>query len=156
MASVREQSIEVRSHIIVSDGGSLGPMVKYNEAARAVDTSWLSILDDDNYWLQDHVATILPHLDNADVVYTVDACGSRPFIQMVGLSTDELLPLFDLGRNSLDQSCAIRTEMYCRVGGFCIDYAPRSWPDQDLWYRIAEAGGRFVGVPKATWFYTVR
>lgn len=156
MESVREQSLGVRAHLISSDDATLGAMTKYNELAKAVRTKWLSILDDDNYWFHDHVETIAPYFRDADVIYTWDAGNTRPRSDLTGMSPKELMPLFDGTRNSLDQSCAIRTSMFRKVRGFRNDFAPRAWPDQDLWYRLAEAGARFLAVPKETWFYQTR
>ena len=153
--SVRRQTVGVSAHLISSDDGSLGPLVKYNMLARAVETPWLAILDDDNYWLDDHVETIAPEFDNADVIYTWDAGGTRPRIQLARFTQSELLEHFAV-TNSVDQSCAIRTEMSRQVGGFQEPVDGRTWMDQDLWYRIAKMGGRFLAIPKATWFYAAR
>ena len=153
MESVRRQTVGVHAHFIASDDGELGPLVKYNSLARAVDTEWLAILDDDNYWLDEHVETIVPYLDNADVIYTWDAGGTRPRKQLAGLSQERLVEHFTID-NSVDQSCAVRTEMFLRVGGF-QEHESRTM-DRDLWLRIAQAGGRFMAIPKMTWFYSLR
>lgn len=154
MESVRDQTVRVDSHLIIADDGSLGPIEKYNRAFRSVTTSWISILDDDNWWFHDHVETIQPFFDQADVIYTKDAGHTRPCQDLSARSQAEIVDLF--GRtNVLDQSCAIRSEMFQRVGGFSTDHAPREM-DQDLWYRIAQAGGRFHAIQKETWFYTAR
>ena len=152
--SVRRQTVGVSAHLISSDDGSLGPLVKYNQLARAVDTEWLAILDDDNYWLDEHVETIAPEFDNADVIYTWDAGGTRPRIQLSWMTQTDPVRHFT-ETNTLDQSCAIRTEMFREVGGFRDNDAGRAM-DHDLWLRIAQAGGRFLAVPKFTWFYSMR
>jgi hypothetical protein len=43
-----------------------------------VQTPWVAVLNDDDSWLPHHVETVLPHLHDADVVYTYDASGSKP------------------------------------------------------------------------------
>ena len=150
--SVRRQTLSVHAHLIASDDGSIGPLEKYNLLARAVDTEWLAILDDDNYWLDDHVETIAPEFDNADVLYTWDGGGTRPRKQLAKYTQDQLVQHFT-ETNTLDQSCAVRTEVFRSVGGFQL--SPRSM-DHDLWLRIAQAGGRFLAIPKFTWFYSLR
>ena len=150
--SVRRQTVAVHSHLIASDDGSLGPLVKYNALAKAVDTEWLAILDDDNYWLDEHVEMIIPEFDNADVIYTWDGGGTRPRKQLSGFTQEQLIQHFT-ETNTLDQSCAIRTEMFRKVDGFRL--SNRSM-DHDLWLRIARAGGRFLAIPKMTWFYSLR
>lgn len=151
--SVRRQTVGVHSHLIVSDDGSLGPIEKYNQLARAVDTEFLAILDDDNYWLDEHVETIAPYFDDADVIYTWDGGGTRPRQQLAGLSQIDLVEHFTI-RNAVDQSCAVRTEMFERVGGF--EFNEYRTMDRDLWLRIAQVGGRFLAIPKFTWFYSLR
>lgn len=153
--SVRDQSVPVHAHLISSDDGALGPIVKYNSLARAVTTQWLAILDDDNYWFHDHIETILPHFDDADVIYTWDAGLTRPRYDLNNSSPADAALLFQ-ACNVIDQSCAIRSEMFDRVGGFAREGTEGRPMDQDLWYRIAQAGGRFRCVPKETWFYTAR
>lgn len=155
MASVREQSVKVKSHIVIADDGSLGTVAKYNQAFMAVQTEWVSILDDDNYWFADHVATIAPYFDQADVIYTWDAGNTRPRQQLSGKSPEELAWFFD-GNNTLDQSCAIRSSFFEQADGFHPSYLMGRAMDQDLWRRIAELGGRFLAIPKETWFYQSR
>ena len=150
--SVRRQTVGVRAHLIASDDGTLGPIEKYNQLARAVDTEWLAILDDDNYWLDEHAETIAAEFDNADVIYTWDGGGTRPRIQLAHFEQVELAKHF-AETNSVDQSCAIRTETFLSVGGFQLS---TRLMDQDLWYRIAQAGGRFLAIPNVTWFYSLR
>ena len=122
--SVRRQTVGVRSHLISSDDGTLGPEPKYNALARAVDSGWLAILDDDNYWLDKHVETIDSHFSGAET-------------------------------NCVDQSSAISADAFRLVGGYRTDTDGRPM-DQDLWLRIARAGGRFLLVPEVTWFYSLR
>ena len=151
--SVRRQTVGVHAHLIASDDGTLGPIEKYNQLARAVDTEWLAILDDDNYWLDEHVETVAAEFYNADVIYTWDAGRTRPRIQLSGVPQINLVEHFAV-TNSVDQSCAIRTEMFERVGGF--EFNEYRTMDRDLWYRIAQVGGRFLAIPKMTWFYSLR
>lgn len=41
-----------------------------NEAIKAADTPWLAMLDDDDYWLPHHLATLMEKADGADLVYS--------------------------------------------------------------------------------------
>lgn len=154
MESVRYQTVPVQAHIVIADCGLLGSERKYNQAFRSVTTSWISILDDDNWWFHEHVETIAPYFDKADVIYTKDAGLTRPCMDLSAHPPQELAQLFE-STNYLDQSCAIRSEIFERVGGFQTETHGRAM-DQDLWMRIAAAGGRFLAIPKETWFYTAR
>lgn len=152
--SVRDQEKPVEAHIIISDNGDLGPERKYNRAFKAVTTTWFSILDDDNWWFHHHVQTIAPRFNDADVIYTWDAGLTRPRMDISHMSQDEKVEFF-LHCNAIDQSCAIRSELFDRVGGYHLNVEDRAM-DQDLWMRIAAEGGRFLAIPIETWFYTAR
>lgn len=152
MASVRNQVLGPVCHVIIADDGSLGTCEKYNRAAKAVETEWIALLDDDNYWAPEHLLEINHALPVADVVYSFDASRRLPRINISGYNRATTLEFLS-STNCVDQSSAIRTSMWDRVGGFREDFAPRQWNDQDLFYRIAEAGGRFVCVPIDTWVY---
>lgn len=154
MASVRDQRIKVEAHVVIADDGSLGTEAKYNRAAFSVETDWIAILDDDNYWLPNHVEMIAPYFEDADVIYTWDQGGSRPRVDISNYGQEDLLELFG-SSNVLDQSCAIRRKFFERVGGFRQEFYPRSFADQDLWYRLALLGARFKAVQVETWVYDV-
>lgn len=181
MASVRNQKTHtpfVKQHLVIATDGAMGyanhgrdiwdtshhnTEHAYNLLAHAVDTEWMHLLDDDNYFLPHHMETIRGHLEHADVCYSravvennTNPNHTRSHANLNGASRDDILRLFANG-NVLDQSCAIRTEMWRKVGGFQYDSNTRGrWPDQDLWYRLADVGARFVHIPEDTWVFDLR
>lgn len=156
--SVHVQTVQtachlIRTHHMDEDGN---PAKSYNALVEAAETEWIHVLDDDNYWLPKHIETITPYLENADVVYAFDAGGSRPKVDLSGLSQLELIRFFRT-TNCVDQSAAVRRDIWLACGGMRghleID---TQWPDQDLWWRLAKIGARFVCVSQETWIYRTR
>lgn len=153
IASVRGQTAPVHAHLISSDDGSRGAIAKYNQLASCVETRWMSILDDDNFMFTTHIETITPMLDQADVIYTYDAGHTVPNYDINGLSPLELIGTFS-HTNPVDQSCAIRTNLFHEVGGYKEDSSKAM--DHHLWYRLASIGARFLCIPEYTWIYGTR
>lgn len=150
MASVAAQH-DAPLHLIAADDGSLGPQVKYNHLAKGVATPWLAFLDDDNYLLAGHLEAISPYFDRGDILYSFDQGGTRPRIDVTNWDNSQIIAFLE-ENNFLDQSCAMRTELFTQLGGFDTQARYMDW---DLWKRAAAAGARFICVPEATWVYGV-
>lgn len=153
IASVANQTVRPSAHVIDQhEAECYGPIEAYNRLARLVDTEWLAILDDDNVWLPNHLETVLPALDSADIVYSWDIGGTRPRIDCTDWPQSRLVEHLQ-GANFIDQSCAIRLSVYRDVGGFRDP--GHEFMDWDLWQRLARSGARFACVPIDTWCYRV-
>ena len=147
-ASVRDQTVRVRDHLVSAEPGDFGDL--YNELVYHVETPFFMILDDDCWLEPHHVETILPHLDDADVVYTWDSSGSRPRVNVndwVWLYIERLGQDF----NWLDPNGAvIRKAAFEAVGGFAGAEGTQL-KDWDLWRRMVAERARFHCVPEVTW-----
>jgi hypothetical protein len=170
IASVRAQTQPVECHLICGHPITAEePQMQYvaakNQLLSAVRTPWVATLNDDDVWLPDHVETVLPHLEDGDVVYTWDAGGSRPRHDYTGWTQEQLVEHFD-ETNLLDGNCLIRVSLLRGVGGFPVEWtgsgpwagghfidSPARFEDWELWRRLARVGARFLCVPKETWQY---
>jgi hypothetical protein len=171
VATIFAQTVPVERQLICAHlpTTSEEPQVHYSAAKNsmlpAVSTPWVAVLNDDDLWLPNHVETVLPHLKNADVIYTWDAGRSRPRMDCNDRSTQEIAD--QLGRaNFIDGNCLIRRKLLEKVGGFPTDWVGEKlgqgghyaltkacFEDWALWQRICRAGGRFRCVPVETWRY---
>ena len=148
--SVREQTQPVYAHLIDDAPGDMGDL--YNNLVDKVETEWVALLDDDNYWHGHHVNTIVQALHNADVVYTWDSSGSRPR-HNVNDKPYEWIEWLGEDSNWLDTSCAYRVSKWKEIGGMAGADGTQL-KDWDLCKRMVEAKARFVCVPQATWRYS--
>lgn len=171
MASVYGQTRSVGRHLIHAhaDDGRPG-MVQYsaakNELLRAVETEWVAVLNDDDFWLANHIAEVELFLEGADVVYTWDAGRTRPRVDVSGWSHLRLARQIIEG-NVIDGNALYRTSTLKAVGGFPTDWVgggPRDgghfksgavWEDQETWLRLIDHGAVFRCVPVETWSYSV-
>src|SRR5208283_202899 len=140
-----------------------------NHILAAVQSEFAMRLADDDQLLPHHIATVLPHLDAADVIYTYDANHDRPRVNSNGIGQDELIAKF-AHENWIDASAAVvRTNLLRQVGGW-----PTNWEgpvgffagghyagtninceDWAAWYHLACIGARFLCIPEDTWRYGV-
>lgn len=171
LASVYAQTVPVQRQLICAHLATTTeqPMVQYsrakNEMLAAVDTDWIAVLNDDDVWLSHHVETVAPYLDEADVISTWEASGSKPRVDYSDWSQEQLVAHFD-ETNELDGNCLIRLSLLESVGGFPTDWegpGPHDgghykdslarWEDWALFQRLAPIGARFRCVPVETWRY---
>lgn len=131
-----------------------------NSLLPAVTSEWVMRLADDDRLLPFHTQTVLPYLDDADVVYTFDAGGSRPRFDCTAWPQRQLVESLEEA-NFFDASAAcIRTEALAYVGGWPTEWVDGHfagtkayYEDWALWLTLARAGARFVCVPVPTWVY---
>jgi hypothetical protein len=170
IASVYGQTVPVERHLICAhQGGGPNPQVEYsglkNRLLEAVDTEWIAVLNDDDYWLPNHVQAISPELDEADVIYTWEQSGVKPRENCNAWTQHDLLTTFDR-TNHIDGNCAIRTAKLREVGGFPVNWvgpgpwqgghyedSPARFEDWELWRRLIRVEGCFLCVPEETWVY---
>jgi hypothetical protein len=170
IASVYAQAIPVRQ-LICAHKSAGEPMVQYsaakNDMLRAVTTDWVAVLNDDDYWLPNHLEAIAPELEHADVVYTWEASGNKPRENCNEWSRERLRATWET-TNFLDGNCAFRTDLLRRVGGFPVNWtgpgpwagghyegSPARFEDWELFRRLCPLGAKFRCVPEETWVYRV-
>ena len=173
MESVYRQSVPVARQIIDAHhpDETLGePMVQYSKAKNrmlpGVKTQWVAVLNDDDFWLPNHVEQIAPHLKDADVIYTFESGNTRPRVNINEWTREQLIRQITFG-NIIDGNSAIRTSLLRKVGGFPTDWvgryppgqgghyrdSPAIFEDQELWLKLLAAGARFRCVPEITYHY---
>jgi hypothetical protein len=133
----------------------------------AVRSPWVAVLNDDDLWLPNHVEAVLPHLTDADVIYTWDANGSRPRVNCNDWTAQAIGEQLEEG-NFIDGNCLIRRKLLKKVGGFPTDWvgggigkgghydrSPACFEDWELFRRLLRLGARFRCVPVETWRYRI-
>src|ERR1017187_9815448 len=128
LASVYEQTREVEGHLVIAQSCSEGLRPQVHVARQQnllLDSVWTEFtmrLADDDRLLPHHVETVLPYLDEADVVYSWDANNDRPRVDCSEWGQDRLVAQFEK-ENWIDGSAVcIRTDMLRLVGGW-----PTGW-----------------------------
>lgn len=171
--SVGIQSHPIVQHVIVTrspEGPSpVHQATSLNQALRAVGSEWVAVLDDDNWWLPDHIAVLLDYADDADVVYSYDRDGNVPRVNCNEWDEARLRDTLD-AENFIDLSAAIiRRDAIEGVGGFpaspwtgglvCdgghFEGSSANFQDWELWRRLARSGAQFRCVAAATWVYGI-
>lgn len=173
--SVYAQSIPVTSHLICAhDITDEAPMIQYvrakNSLLPAISTPWVAVLNDDDIWFSNHVATVLPYLNSMwnDVVYSWDAGGTRPRINVTSWPHQRLLDQMVEG-NIIDGNALIRMSVLRQIGGFPSEWVGGShtdgghyrdsssiFEDQEMWIRmLKKTKAQFRAVPVETWRYRV-
>jgi hypothetical protein len=144
VASVAAQTAPC-AHLIAVDASSTVAEAR-NRLVAAATTEWVAFLDDDDLLDPDHLDTLLEHAGDADVVI--------PYCRFDGPPLPEKFCNRPYDRRALRQhgifpiTVLARRQAVLDAGGF-----GGRWEDWDLWNRMADAGARFVTVPKATWTY---
>lgn len=168
IASVQRQTVRPEAHLIsigeAEPGESrLSHLVRTRNAlAQAVDTDWLAILDDDDWYLPRHFETIAPYLEtDADVVYTFSE-GPYVNVDVTGWTAGELVAQLQVS-NVIAANAAVRVSRLEDLGGWSDTYfnpdthlydgGPVCHDDWELWLMMARAGARFLCVPQETWHY---
>jgi hypothetical protein len=173
LASVYNQTVEVDAHLVMAQScteGLIPPVhvaMQQNALLPAVRSTFCMRLADDDQLLPHHIETYLPHLADADVIYSWDANGDRPRVDCNGWDTGRLCAELDR-RNWIDGSAvAIRTVILKQVGGWPTDWVGGSHTDGSgrfvasncvaedwgCFIALAHAGARFRCIPEPTWLY---
>jgi cellulose synthase/poly-beta-1,6-N-acetylglucosamine synthase-like glycosyltransferase len=173
LASVYAQTVEVEAHLVMAQSCTehLVPphhvAIQQNWLLPAVRSEFTMRLADDDQLLPHHIETMLPHLDDYDVVYSYDANGDRPRLDCTNWPQDQLVDTFRR-QNWIDGSAsAIRTSLLREVGGWPEDYVggnhmtgeggfvATGLPAEDwaCYLNLAIAGARFLCIPEPTWRY---
>ena len=164
IASVFAQNLPVEAHYVAArrrDGSvvQVHTAKQRNSVLTAATTEWVCALDDDDLWLPHHIETIVPALDGADVVYTLDVDAHLPYEDCTDWSQQQLINRLEPG-NFIAAGAAIRREVLLSVGGWPTDWqnghyvgSPCFFEDWELWRTLARVGAKFRCVPVKTWQY---
>lgn len=146
VASVNAQTVPC-AHLVGIDHRGEGPAVVRNRLLRAVDTTWVAFLDDDDLLDPTHVEQLLDHSADADIVIPrcrfeggsiPDKFCNRPF-DREALREHGIFPITVLAHN----------ETMRRVHGF----PDARYEDWALWNTLADNGARFRTIDAVTWTY---
>jgi glycosyltransferase involved in cell wall biosynthesis len=124
-------------------------------------SDWIAFLDDDDYLLPHHIATLtaLQEETDADVVwpwFRVEG-GTDPFPENQGRQWDRTNP------HIIPITTLVRRSAFLDVGGFDEDTAAQPDPndptrtvageDWRLWLALSAAGAKFAHTPEITWVW---
>ncbi len=135
-------------HVISIDKDGKGPSQIRNEIISGLDASyeWVAFADDDDRLLPDHISTLVANSSEADIIYS--DCFEEGFTKTWRtrrFNYDEVK-----AENYIPITVLMRRSVFEKAGGY-TDNPPGE--DQRLWLRCAQAGARFVYVPRETWVY---
>lgn len=154
LESVEAQTIEA-SVIVVTDENHDGAAVTRNRGLMAVETEYVALLDDDDYFYPNHLEVCLNALreHDADLVYPwFDVIGGTDPLGMFGKPFD---PEHLEASNYIPVTVVAKTKTLQNVGGFVPHprFAGDGPPCEDwgCWLAVHNAGGKIVHAPEKTW-----
>lgn len=133
-------------------GGSGNPCDARNHGARMATSKYVAFLDDDDYWLENHLACVKQGIETsgASVICTsfwnLDNSGMEP-----GLTAPTELEFRQfLCRNPglRGSNLTVESSIFHRVGGF--DPAFLAMNDLDLGIRLADSQPKYLGIAERT------
>lgn len=140
VASVKAQTFDACEHLIQLDMEREGCAVVMNGLAKRAQGEWLLPLADDDLILPDCVATLVEHVNDADVIYPPPLVWGQP--QEWFTQAPPVIPSFAL----------IRRSLWMDLGGY--DETLIREEDRDMWIKAMAAGARFVRADsRPTWVY---
>ena len=141
-----------RIRVLRRDQPSGGPAAPRNLAIRAAKAEWIAFLDADDEWLPHKTASQLPHLANADVIYsnTLEGgpMGWRPW-NVTPIPPQEPLAVLAYSDPIPVLTVIARRRTLVEVDGFDESPSLAGADDWHLWLKIALRGGTFVGLDQA-------
>ena len=148
VASVRLQTLRPQAHLIGTDYARRGGAAMKNDLCFAAESKWIALLDDDDYFYPDHLASLVDaaEANGSDVAYSwADVGGANPwFGYNQPFSAQALRQTSVVSHNAL-----IRTELFVELGGFKLVKGY----DWLLWVDALAAGAKFTCVERPTWYY---
>lgn len=147
--SVNQQSLPPDVHLIAVDYAHVGPAVLRNRMIEQTDAEWIAFLDDDDRLDSHHLSTLAAYVDRADVIIPHCRFDGRPIprshynvpYRRERLRQHGIFPITVLARR----------DFIVKVGMFNPDDRYEDWV---MFNKMADAGARFLVVPKVTWTYT--
>jgi glycosyltransferase involved in cell wall biosynthesis len=83
VTSVRQQTLRPQAHLIGYDYARRGGAAMKNDLCFAAESKWIALLDDDDYFYPDHLASLVEaaETNGADVAYSwCDVSGANPWL----------------------------------------------------------------------------
>lgn len=158
---VRQTERPKGGHIVIVDVNGEGEAVTRNRGLAAVTTEWTAFLDDDDYFLPQHLELLLRATEetDADLIYPYFDLkeGEDPFKTFgIPMSPDRAVVLRDVV-NFIPVTYLVRTSLAKEVGGFPLPDT-EEWPRPDAvdWgfhHRLLAAGARYYHLPEVTWVW---
>lgn len=145
-ASVGAQTYPDLEYRCMFDTQRRGAGAVLNDLLTDATGEWVMVLDDDDLLDPHHVATVLEHIDEGDVIYSLPRVTGGEFT-LYELPFDACY--LAKGINCVSHTALMRTELVRQVGGWSNVRAF----DLDLFRRLEQAGAEFVQVPEVTWTY---
>lgn len=159
LESIRTQTILPKAVLVCSvtdprlQGWGNGARA-WNTMLPAVRTEWIATANDDDRLLPNHVEACVPFFGTADVIYTWDQERRLPCIDCAQWPTVGGL-YRRLCEGNFITYAFLRRSRVLEVGGWdpMVPQAT-SFPDWDLFLRLAKTGARFKCVPVGTYVYS--
>lgn len=148
VTSVRAQTLRPEAHLIGYDYARRGGAAMKTDLGFAVESTWIALLDDDDYLYPDHLASLVEaaEREHADVAYSwCDVSGQNPWLGYNQPFNPDLLKTTSI----VSHNALIRTELFVELGGF----KPVKGYDWLLWVAAQQVGARFTCVERPTWHY---
>lgn len=142
----RDSLARFEDRIRVLSQENRGQSAARNAGVRAATGGLIGFLDADDIWTDDHLALMLPHLDETEPYDFVR--GHTRFIRMTEEGLESSEPLF---MEALVGACLYRRGVLDAVGPF--DESMRAGEDFDWSIRLAESGSREKRLSEATLLY---
>lgn len=133
-------------HLVGIDADRQGAGPVLNRLLSFAEGERVMVLDDDDLLDPDHLTTILPHVHQADVIYTLPRVTGGDFTQYHGRFDPAAL---ERGHNCVSHTALMPTELVRDVGGWSN---VRGF-DLDLFQRLHRHGASFLQLPTVTWTY---
>lgn len=157
--SVMAQTYGVPTIEIAIDREHDGAAATRNRALGKVNTPWVAFLDDDDYFLPQHLDTLLGHRDEADIIYSgCDVIGpqfqSIPRQEEWGRFGKEFDPVVLREKSCIPVTSLVRTDL-AKLSRFGPPDHDQTCPYDDwgFYLRALRAGGTFLHVPEVTWVW---
>lgn len=158
VASVYDQTVQPIRIATALDRKREGSAVTRNRALDMAETHWVAFLDDDDYWLPEHVETLLTAANGsgADVVYSgcvvLDGNDDEvPMQEEWGRFGKEFDPDLLRQKSYLPVTSLVRTSLAQRAR-----FGAPAGTDYDDWgfyLRLLDMGAQFLHVPVVTWIW---
>ena len=133
------------SHLIGIDTAHVGPARIRNQLLAAVETQWVAFVDDDDRVSPEHIATLMTHRADHDIIYSLGRVSGREWEIPHDCTHAQLA-----SANTIPVTALVRTSTLRAAGGFPEDEKNE---DHALWRRLINAGARFQCVHAYTWLY---
>jgi SAM-dependent methyltransferase len=163
LVSVENQSLAPKSIKWITDTERVGAPQNRDNGIALVDTKWVALLDDDDYFYPDHLESLYnAAIDNdADIVYSwfdVEG-GSDPFPENFGKPWNPEKPIQTtitiLAKTDIIRKAGGYTNVHNMSGEELGEFAQGNTAGEDfrLIFNANKLGAKIVHVPKKTWAY---